>query len=380
MRLDRKAFGRVATTFVATAMLAAFAAVPASAADRAANEFTITKTFTVAANTFRPAADFSFIVNAATVTPEQEAQGFYDGIADAVKMKAGGAAHFNADIGTTPSTMVSTTADATFEVTFGAPGTTNAITHAGVYKYTVQETDSGMKGVSYDTTAYDLYITVENDSSATATHGLKVASWQMTKTVGQSTEKVNGITNTYDNDTDDDGDPDFYQLTVQKTMDGTGADLSAEFDFTIAITGSSNDTTQYYYTTSNNEKGVILANGTPQTVTLSKDETVTVYGLFAEDQYAITETQAGQNNYTTSAKKEDDTTYGDYNENGTVLKNTMSGADTNADKSVNVFVQNYRDLDEIPSTGIIMNVAPYALMVIIAAAGCFVFLRKRRDD
>lgn len=379
MRLDRKAFGRIATTFVATAMLAAFAAVPASAADRAANEFTITKTFTVAENTFRPAADFSFTVQAANVTEAQKAQGFYDGIAGAVNMKADGAAHFNADTGTTPSTMVSTTADATFEVTFGAPGTTNAITHAGVYKYTVQETDSGMKGVSYDTTAYDLYITVENDSSATATHELKVTSCQMTN-VGQSTEKVNGITNTYDNDTDDDGDPDFYQLTVQKTMDGTGADLSAEFDFTIAITGSSNDTTQYYYTTSNNEKGVIPANGTPQTVTLSKDETVTVYGLFAEDQYAITETQAGQNHYTTSAKKEDDATYVDYNENGTVLKNTMSVADTNADKSVNVFVQNYRDLDEIPSTGIIMNVAPYALMVIIAAAGCFVFLRKRRDD
>lgn len=31
-------------------------------------------------------------------------------------------------------------------------------------------------------------------------------------------------------------------------------------------------------------------------------------------------------------------------------------------------------------TGIVMNVAPYALLVVVAVAGCFVFLRKRNED
>ena len=34
----------------------------------------------------------------------------------------------------------------------------------------------------------------------------------------------------------------------------------------------------------------------------------------------------------------------------------------------------------VSPTGIVMNVAPYALLVVVAAAGCFVFLRKRRED
>ena len=36
--------------------------------------------------------------------------------------------------------------------------------------------------------------------------------------------------------------------------------------------------------------------------------------------------------------------------------------------------------DAVSPTGIVMNVAPYALLVVVAAAGCFVFMRKRRED
>ena len=36
--------------------------------------------------------------------------------------------------------------------------------------------------------------------------------------------------------------------------------------------------------------------------------------------------------------------------------------------------------EAVSPTGIVMNVAPYVLLVVVAAAGCFVFLRKRRED
>ena len=36
--------------------------------------------------------------------------------------------------------------------------------------------------------------------------------------------------------------------------------------------------------------------------------------------------------------------------------------------------------ESVTPTGIVMNVAPYVLLVVVAAAGCFVFLRKRRED
>ena len=42
---------------------------------------------------------------------------------------------------------------------------------------------------------------------------------------------------------------------------------------------------------------------------------------------------------------------------------------------------NYTNTREAVSpTGLIMDIAPYALLVVVAAAGCFVFLRKRRED
>ena len=38
------------------------------------------------------------------------------------------------------------------------------------------------------------------------------------------------------------------------------------------------------------------------------------------------------------------------------------------------------DRDAVSPTGLIMDIAPYVLLVVVAAAGCFVFLRKRRED
>ena len=369
MRLDRKAFGRIATTFVATAMLAAFAAVPAMAAEPAANEFVIPKTFTVAANTFRPAADFRFTVAAANVTAEEN--GYYNGIEGAVKLKT--PASFAAETSNTPSsTPTSMTANATFEVTFGQGG----ITHAGTYKYTLKEdASSPVAGVTYDTNTYDLYVVVVNED--TAPNKLKVQSVFMTNhkegTQATGETKVIGITNTYGNTTGG-----ANTLTLTKVIDGKGADKSAAYDFTIKITSSSPATTKYYYETSDGqEKGVITSGDTGVTVTLSNDERVTVYGLLDNDTYEIAETNANADQYTTTVKMENDSDYTDYTD---ALTGKMSTADTDNDDNVDITVKNFRDLDDIPTTGVLLNVAPYALMVIIAAAGCFVFLRKRRDD
>ena len=44
------------------------------------------------------------------------------------------------------------------------------------------------------------------------------------------------------------------------------------------------------------------------------------------------------------------------------------------------YVEFTNDREASTPTGIVMNVAPYALLVVIAAAGCLVFLRKRDED
>lgn len=59
---------------------------------------------------------------------------------------------------------------------------------------------------------------------------------------------------------------------------------------------------------------------------------------------------------------------------------TMTAASQNmkADETNCIEFNNSRNSST--PTGIVMNVAPYALLVVVAVAGCFVFLRKRNED
>ena len=76
MKLTRKSIGRIAASFVATAMLATMAIVPASAAPvtgdgtNAVDSFTITKHLTKEEKTMTPKVSFTFTVDEATVTNE----------------------------------------------------------------------------------------------------------------------------------------------------------------------------------------------------------------------------------------------------------------------------------------------------------------------
>lgn len=88
------------------------------------------------------------------------------------------------------------------------------------------------------------------------------------------------------------------------------------------------------------------------------------------------ETSGGQNGYTTTA------TVDNVAENNLVANSygvTKTIAETEGKvKAVKVAYTN--NLESTAPTGVVMNVAPYILLVVIAVAGAFVFLRKRRED
>ena len=96
--------------------------------------------------------------------------------------------------------------------------------------------------------------------------------------------------------------------------------------------------------------------------------TIRIYGLSASDTYEVIETVANQNGYTTT----------DTDKN--TAEGTVKGSATAdvVDNTPTHTVTNNRESSA--PTGIAMDIAPYALLVVIAAAGCFVFLRKRNED
>ena len=140
-------------------------------------------------------------------------------------------------------------------------------------------------------------------------------------------------------------------LTISKTVAGNQGDKTKDFTFTIKVDGA--DGEKYYVNGT-----TTLVSGTPADITLKNGESVTIYGLSEDDEYTVTETDYTADGYTTTI----DGTEG-REKSGTI------SADTNV-----AFVNTK---NATTPTGIVMNIAPYVLMVAVAAVLAVVFLRKR---
>lgn len=161
---------------------------------------------------------------------------------------------------------------------------------------------------------------------------------------------------------------DWFNFSVTKT-DGEVVDVDKDTDETTTEEG-------YAFRLQNGDT-VILINLKPGDVIQLFEQTsasgykiddnntrVHIYGLSNGDAYTVTENAANSDGYVTTID-------GSSTENG-----VKSGSFANS----NVTVAYTNTRDAVSPTGLIMDIAPYVLLVVVAAAGCFVFLRKRRED
>lgn len=336
--------------------------------------FNFKKEITTDGYTYLPNATFNFTI--APVTEENNSSKIItdsDGNLQTVNVKSGvagatvGAATFE-----TIDTVVNTanvidsqktsyTKDVTVDlsnVEFVAPG---------VYHYTIHENgtsgdnaSTAVEGMNYDTTNKDLYAFVENDGD-----GYKVTNVVIADEDGN---KLDTITNNYGN-----GDNDStHDVTFTKTVTGNQGDLTHQFAFELLVNGVTDE--KYMYTiTGTNAGTAVLTSGTAATVSLKSGETVKVFGLSANDKVTFTETEANQNGYTTT----------DSVNGGVTLVTGAQGTDgiiagtVNADDATGT-VTNDRVVNT--PTGVVMNVAPYALMVVAALGLGGMFLTKKKHE
>lgn len=366
MRLSSK-LTRMAATLLATAMLACTAALPASAEGGIATGSTmsIKTTLKMPANLVVPNATITY--NVAKANPnEYDLDGVEAGVEGAVTV---------ANVSFTPadSNGKTITSDYTVEKTSTLTAAVGSFSHAGVYKYTVTPSCT-TPGMSCDE-ANILYVYIANENT-----DLKVANIVMFS--GNPTETATGKTADfeafYNNTTGD-----FCNLVLSKNVEGDFGDKTKPFSFSVKVTPNNVGDKYYYETGTVNESGVFTRDGVQKenqfigvdgaSITLSDGKAIKVYGLVKQDKYEIKETKV--DTYTTSATSTDSgaTTNNDITEY-TVANST--GLTTMTD--IAVVYTNTRT--STPATGVVMNVAPYILLVIIAVAGAFVFLRKRRED
>lgn len=222
-------------------------------------------------------------------------------------------------------------------------------TAPGVYHYVLTETQGNQDGITYDSTAYDLYVTVVYDTDGT---NLKVDSYKMIDPNGAGDDKADGnINNTYET----------ANLTLKKEVTGNQGDKNKEFEFTVNITDAVAGTV--YAVDLSNATGAgdaELTVGDDGTVTatynLSNEEFVVIKGLTENTNYTITEIDYSNEGYTTTVPE---------NANGTIVADDVSVT----------FINNKQG--NVP-TGILLETAPYMILGAVVLAGIVVLFVTRR--
>ncbi len=332
---------------------------------------TITKTVTTDGNTYAPNTTFNFEVTPGTGKDDEQDNlaapdevVVYPGVADGLRVE--GEAVFAPDSrdGALPSEEY-TNNIAKIKID------STVFKNPGVYHYQVSEVipqdEDKYEGIKYDESVKDLlvYVVRNNDGTFAVDGVIEVKDGQK---VGQGTGV--SFTNNYGkHDPNQPGSDTTHDITVTKEVTGNQGDQSKVFNFAISVTPASEGEIYKLVKISNGTETFVQAIGATDMdviVGLKSGESVKIYGLSENDSYSITETDANQDGYTTTA------TGDNVNDD-----QTGSAGRLDADNKA-ATVTNARNIST--PTGIILTFAPYILMVAAAGVLAVMFLRKKREE
>ena len=245
----------------------------------------------------------------------------------------------------------------------------------GVFYYTIKEKNGEYDGMKYDTTTEKTFV-IMKDNEGNVTYGF-VAWNDQTKAWEKSAN--NTFTNKYMDDGKDHKGP--HDLMLKKLVEGKAYDKNLSYKFYVTITNKNAPAVEWYKivrtnATSTTEEKIVA--GVPTEITVAKDETVTIKGLSPQDTYIVEEADytgaAYKYEVPTATKKVGDNTA--INLTLTKKKDTFaSDSVTMGDANNTVTVTNKKDF--ATPGGVIMTIAPYALMLVVAGAFAVVFLSRR---
>ena len=354
----KKTIRRLGALAMVLAMAVSVFAVSASAAEtvpgNAETKFDFTKTVTTDGNTYAPNTSFGY-----TVT-NGDAGSITDTNNKTVPVLKGQGGVTLTDTVFAPTIAGMTDVAASYVVTGKIVVAANTFTTTGVYHYVVQEKSTPAydgityDGITYDTTQRDLYIYVVREN------GQLVVKYAIMK---NGTDKGTGFVNDYGQKNDK-----IHKVTVTKEVTGLLADKNKEFEFTVSVKGAAGEKYKVgYKVTADAAEQVTYVDSTTTTdaegivkerkIKIKDTGCIVIYGLSKTDVYTVNEKDYSAEGYTTE-------------------KRENSGSITEGDKGdVDITVVN--DYDTATPGGVIMTIAPYALMLVVAGAFAVVFLSRR---
>lgn len=372
-------------------VLCTFTALPAHADNVAPTdnlEFTFKKYLVLNEDTKVPPVTFTFTIAPGVAVPASggSSRSIYAGIGNP-KLKVGdsetSAVTFASGDGTYASAQSGDTVELGADQKYAKKVVTvdfNGIqfTAPGIYRYVITEAETTQDGIVNDdntTRTLDVFVKYKVDSG----RELEISNYILypgTKTDSADVaaeQKDDGFTNTYIS----------YDLTLAKTVTGNQGDRDKYFKFKVDITKAVKDTIyvvdladaeEFPFvngTTQTNPNSLTVGTGgtVSQVYYLKHDQSIVIRGLTEDTQYTITEESYSGDGYTTSYVLDEEDS----------VKNNTTGAKTMGTADHTVTFNN--DKQGTVPTGILLDVAPYLLLVVAALAG-FVMLAlggKRRN-
>ena len=268
-------------------------------------------------------------------------------------------------------------------------------TDLGFYEYDMHEVDAKYEGIYYTKSEFKIFVLKYLDAKNKAQFTTTVVRVKRGADGKIDNTKVEGIDNNYGRELPPPENPDIppvtppenpdnpydttHEVTVRKKIFGSYANHSEKFQFYVTVTpaDTKGQTGSELYNI--NAEGNIKLNGVEALTAgvesgpfeVGENDGFTITGLTKGDKVTVRE---GNNTYTMTAGavagKED------------FIKNlAVSGfeASFNAVKDdAAVDIKNTKDV--VTPTGIVMNVAPYAMMLAVAGGLGVVFMNRKKEE
>ena len=273
----------------------------------------------------------------------------------------------------------------------------------GYYKFELEEKKGDYEGIRYASGKFYVYVLLYEDAAGVKKTEIAVERQGATiKDVAVAAAKVDVINNNYGKHTPpetpdlppekpktpEDPDPtpndSTHDVTIVKKIEGSMRNTSDDFKFSVKIVPSNGGERYHVEPVGVSTLGFtyIDANTDSAQFTVTENQGIKIYGLTKSDQIIVTEADGKQ--YTMSVRhgmNEDGTAREDatYVSPLAMVNNEKYKAEMNVlkDKS-HVEVVNTKD--KVTPTGIVMNVAPYALMLAVAGGMGVVFVNRKKEE
>ena len=334
----KKTIRRLGALAMVLAMAVSVFAVNASAADKevvAKKDVTISKTVSASNKVLTKAETYNFTISAG----------------DAVTATASTPEIYAGDLGALNSTTPSISlAEGVKTGTTTITITASEFDKPGVYRYLVAENAGSTDGMTYYNNAKTMDVYVEQ------VDGMKsIAAVVVDGETNPNTKSNLDFTNVYAT----------HNLTVSKKIEGNQANMDGSWDMIITITGQEGDVfaTSVTDRVLRVEKQKDNSYQVTTTVSLGDGDSFIIYGLSAGDNYSVTEDKANTDGYVTAVTVNN------------VSKNAVEQTGNTKEGDVTVAYTNTKQVTT--PGGVIMTIAPYALMVVLAGAFAVVFLTRR---